>query len=182
MKSISIIFLTVILVAATAEATVVLPADLGDLSREAYAIVRGRVHEVDARWTTDDRRAIETLVTLETEAYLKGELGSTLQFRVPGGRLGRYRNLVVGAPEFIVGQEVIVFLGAHPPGLPFVLGLSQGVFRLASASAGGGVVAPPAVWPTAGPPVTIVRGDPARQPMKLADFEREVRVLAGGLK
>jgi hypothetical protein len=155
-----------------------LPADLGVLSREAYAVARGRVVAVDARWTNAERRAVETIVTLEAETYLKGQLPATLQFRVPGGRLGRYRNLVIGAPEFSVGQHVIVFLGAKAPGLPYVLGLSQGVFRVASAS-GELVVTSPWVLPTAGPPTRIVRGDTGRRPTPLAEFESRVRTLVG---
>jgi hypothetical protein len=166
------------LAAASSEATVVVPADLGDLSREAFAIVRGTVVAVEARLMTGDRSAIETVVTLANEASLKGPLGSTVQFRVPGGRLGRYRKIVVGAPEFAPGQRVIVFLGASGPAIPFVLGLSQGTFRLAP-DAGGWVVTPPAVLPVASA-TRIVRGDPARRPMKLADFEQQVRALAAG--
>src|SRR5438874_13804364 len=37
--------------------TVLLPADVGELAREARTIARGRVTAVEGRWT-DDRRAI----------------------------------------------------------------------------------------------------------------------------
>jgi hypothetical protein len=160
-------------------ATVVIPADLGDLSREAFAIVRGEVIAVEGRWAGADRNAIETIVTLKSEASLKGPLRSTVQFRVPGGRLGRYRKIVMGAPQFAPGQRVIVFLGATAPSLPFVLGLSQGIFRVVGGSAGM-VVTPPAVLPVAGSSTPIVRGDPERRAMKLAEFEARVRELAGG--
>jgi hypothetical protein len=154
-----------------------MPADLGELSRDARAIARGRVVAVDAQWT-DDRRTIETVVTLEAETYLKGSLGDTVQFRVPGGWLGRYRNIVVGAPQFAVGQRVIVFLGARGPSVPFVLGLSQGVFRVADAGDGQPMVWPPAVLPSARGPV--VRGSLTRRVAPLAAFERDVRLLAAG--
>ena len=95
-----------------ARATVIVPADLGELSRDARTIVRGRVASLDAQWTAD-RGTIETIVTLEVESYLKGSLGPTLSFRVPGGDLGRFRSIVVGAPEFAVDEHVIVFLGAR---------------------------------------------------------------------
>ena len=109
-----------------ARATVLVPADLSELAREAQVIARGRVVRVDARWT-DDRRTIETIVSLETETYLKGQLGEMLQFRVPGGTLGRLRSIIVGAPQFAVGQRVVVFLGASGPRVPYILGLNQGV-------------------------------------------------------
>jgi len=51
--------------------------------------VRGHVVALDAQWT-DERRTIETIVTLEPERYLKGQLGELVQFRVPGGVMGRY--------------------------------------------------------------------------------------------
>jgi hypothetical protein len=156
-------------------ATVLVPADLGELSREARAIARGRIVAVDAQWT-DGRRTIETIVTLECETYLKGRLGDTVQFRVPGGSLGRFRSIVVGAPQFVVGQHVIVFLGARGPMMPYVLGLSQGLFRIAQTSGGEQMVTPPAILPTMEGP--LVRGNLTLRPAPLADFEREVRALA----
>lgn len=166
----------VVVSVARAGATVVLPADLGELSRDARTIVRGTVVALDAQWT-DDRRRVETIVTLEPAMYLKGALGSVLRFRVPGGRLGRYRSIVVGAPEFGVGQHVVVFLGVRGAGVPYVLGLSQGVFHVV-AGATGWIVTPPGILPVAGRPVKIVRGDPARRAMPVSDFERKVRELA----
>jgi len=164
---------------AVMSATVVVPADMGDLSREARIIARGRVDAVEPRWT-DDRRAVETLVTLSAESYLKGALGSTLQFRVPGGRLGRFRSVTVGAPEFTVGQRLIVFLGASGPGLPFIVGLGQGVFRV-TPSGQQWLVTPPPVLPSVRT-VPIVRGDRSRTPTPLAQFEQRVRSLVGGAR
>ncbi|HEY7290226.1 MAG TPA: hypothetical protein VH583_10355 [Vicinamibacterales bacterium] len=165
----------------TVHATVVVPTSLTEMSRDAVAIARGRVASVTGRWT-DDRKTIETIVALEVDGYLKGSLGSTLQFRVPGGHLGRFRSVVVGAPDFAVDDRVVVFLGASGPMVPFVLGFNQGVYRLAL-NAGGTqwLVTPPPILPgtAAGP---IQRGDSSRRPLPLQDFEREVRALAGGLR
>jgi hypothetical protein len=160
------------------DATVVVAADLGELSRDARAIAVGRVVAVDGRWT-DDRRTIETIVTLDVDRYLKGSLGATLQFRVPGGALGRYRTIVVGAPGFVVDQRVVVFLGATGPMIPYVLGFNQGVYRIVASDAGAWMVTPPAMLPTAGGTAPVARGDAARRPLPLADFESRIRVLAG---
>jgi hypothetical protein len=163
----------------SARATVLVPTDLGQLSKNALAIVRGRVSAVDARWT-DDHRTIETTITLDAERYLKGALGATVQFRVPGGTLGRYRSIVVGAPEFAVDQRVVVFLGAHGPSVPYLVGFSQGVYRVArTADNSGWLVTPPGILPSATGTVPIVRGDPSRRPLPLADFESRVRALTG---
>jgi len=163
-------------VGTAARATVFLSSDVSDLSRDAIAIARGRIVAVDAQWK-DGRRGIETLVTLETESYLKGNLGSVVQVRVPGGSLGRFRSVVVGAPQFSVGQRVILFLGSRGPTIPYVLGMSQGVFRLVQSPAGEWMVTPPPVMPAVDGP--IVRGNRSLQPAPLGEFERQVRTLAG---
>jgi len=161
-------------------ATVLVGADLGELSREAVAIVRGRVAAVEGQWG-EGRRTIETMVTLETERYVKGSLGDAVTFRVPGGELGRFRHVVVGAPEFTIGERVLVFLGARGPSIPYVLGLSQGVFRIARAADASDWVTSPAFFPAA-PLARLVRGDAARQRISLTDFEQRVRALAGGAR
>jgi len=174
--------LLLVALAATARATVVVPADLGELSRDAIAIVRGRVAAIDSQWTAD-RGTVETIVTLEVERYLKGALGPVVRFRVPGGELGRFRTIVVGAPDFVLDQHVVVFLGAHGPTVPHIVGFNQGVYRLIRAADGSGwIVTPPAVLPAAAGSVRIVRGDVSRRPRPLPDFEERVRALAGGAR
>jgi hypothetical protein len=166
------------LVPAGAGATVLAPVDLPELVRDAGAIVRGRVAAVEGRWTPD-RRTIETIVTLDVAASLKGALGDTVQFVVPGGTLGRYRRIVVGAPEMIVGQQLIVFLAWRGPTYPYVLGLSQGVYRVVADGSQWRVTPPPLAGTAGMPPVRIVRGDPFRRAMTLEEFEGRVRALAG---
>jgi hypothetical protein len=174
--------LALLAIASASHATVVLPADLGDLVREARSIARGRIASVDAQWS-DDQRAIETIVTLDVETYLKGPLGATVQFRVPGGTLGRLRRVVVGAPEFEVGQRVVIFLGAQGPSVPFVVGLGQGVFRIVPGAGGStSLVTPPPLLASPTAAGVVTRGDPSRRPMPLADFEQRVRQLAGGAR
>jgi len=180
MRAIIVIVISTLVLGVSARATVIVPADLGELARDARSIARGRVVAVDGRWT-DDRRTIETIVTLEVETYLKGSLGSTLQFRVPGGDLGRYRSIVVGAPQFVVAERVVVFLGTNGPSVPYVLGFNQGVFRVVASAGGAPVVVPPPMLPSA-VTTAVVRGDPSRRPAPLADFEARVRTLAGGAK
>jgi len=163
--------------AVPAYATVLVPASLSELAHDAAIIARGQVVSVDGRWT-DDRRTVETIVTLETENYLKGRFGQTLQFRVPGGTLGRFRNIVMGAPRFDVGQRVIVFLGVNGPRVPYILGLNQGVYRVVLDDSGRAVVTPPSPMPGVTGPIT--RGASNRQPATLDSFEREIRTAAGG--
>jgi hypothetical protein len=178
MRCVRVLFLVVLFaMPKPAAATVVVAVDLGELSHDARAIAVGHVLAVDGRWT-DDRQAIETIVTLAVDHYLKGSLGSTVQFRVAGGRLGRYRSVVVGAPNFAVDQHVVVFLGATGPMIPYVVGFNQGVYRIVAAGDSSPAVTPPAMLPTANVSARVVRGDPSRRPLPLADFETRVRALA----
>ena len=80
-------------------ATVLLPADFREVVAGSQIIVYGRVAEVRPEWS-DDRSRIDTVVTLQAGSYLKGGPGEAVTFRVPGGQIGRYRNVMVGAPEF----------------------------------------------------------------------------------
>ena len=166
--------------APSARATVLVPADLGDLSRSAVAIARGRVAAVDSQWT-DDHRAIETVVSLEVDEYLKGSMGPVLRFRVPGGRLGRYRSLFVGAPEFKQGDEVVLFLKYAGPSYPYIVGLSQGAFRVVTEpGTGRRMVTTPVVMGTGGEaPERVVRGDPGRRPLPMDRFRESVREVLG---
>ena len=145
------------------QTTVLVPADLSELVRDARAIARGRVVAVDAQWSAD-HRTIETIVSLEVSEYLKGSLGTIVRFRVPGGVLGRFRNIFAGAPKLAVDQQVVVFLGTRGPRVPHVIGLNQGVYR---------------VLPAEGRLGWVVRGGRSTASVPLGDFQRRVRDLAG---
>ncbi|HEY6360630.1 MAG TPA: hypothetical protein VIX63_05975 [Vicinamibacterales bacterium] len=114
---------------AVANATVIAPAEFADVVNGSQLIVHGRVIEVRSEMTAG-RRSIASLVTIAVDEALKGSAGSTVIFRVPQGQVGRYRRIIVGAPDFVVGEEVLLFLTAKPPAIPAVFGLNQGVRRL----------------------------------------------------
>jgi hypothetical protein len=161
----------------TAWATTEIGATFDEMVAGSQLIVHGRV--VDARGQAiDGRRSIETVVTVAVAAALKGQPGTTVTFRTPGGELGRYRRVTVGAPSFASGDEVILFLRGAAPALPTVFGLSQGVFRVMRAADGTAVVAAP-VTAAGADAVRVVRGDPARRPLTVDAFSREVRIRLG---
>ena len=91
-------------------ATIVVPADFAELTAEAGAIAHGRIVRVEARQGEGLR--VERLVTLQVLEYFKGGWGNVVQFRMPGGTLGRYQTVTIGAPDFFEGDEVVLFLGA----------------------------------------------------------------------
>ncbi len=157
-------------------ATVLIPIEFRELVTISTVIVHGRVTDAHGE-RTDGRRSVETLVTIDAREYLKGDLGAEFTIHVPGGQLGRYRTIFVGAPEFRTGDEVVLFLRGGR-----IVGLSQGAFRVVADADGGRptVVSPivMAISPDTAEPV--VRGDSRRRPVPLDSFRDIVRqVLAG---
>ena len=161
-------------------ATVLVPIEFRELVTTAPVIVRGRVVDVHPAWV-DGRRAVETFVTVQAAEYLKGNLGSEVVIRVPGGQLGRYRTVFVGAPTFADGDDVLLFLKSSGSPYPFIVGLSQGAYRIVTppGSSTPTVTQPILMGQLDGDPVRVIRGDVARRPVSVDRFRDTVRqVLA----
>jgi hypothetical protein len=164
-----------------AGATIVVPADFAELTAEAGAIAHGRIVRVEAR--QGEGRRVERLITMQVLEYFKGGWGNVVQFRMPGGTLGRYQTVMVGAPDFGEGDEVVLFLGARPddnrdrPARPYVLGMHQGVYRvIADQSTGRRMVTPPLVTGAGveGTSSPTKRGDVTRVPVELREFQGRI--------
>ena len=161
--------------AAPARATVLVPADVAELSRSATAIVRGTILLVRCEWA-DGRRRVETIVTVSVEQTLKGGFGRTVSFKVPGGDMGRYRSVMIGAPTFREGEEVFLFLGGEAPELPHLLGLGQGVYRVQrDTRTGEARVVTPAWFADAERAVPVRRGTAAARGVSIDEFASQVR-------
>jgi hypothetical protein len=165
-----------VVAAAPAAAVTVAPLSFEQLIHSSSAVVYGRVTAVRAQWS-EDRRHIESVVTVEVLKGFKGSAPEALSFTTPGGQLGRYVNLIPGAPSFTEGDLAVVFLLSRGPRLPVTTGFTQGVYRVQRSQAGELLVQPPSV--TAG---RIVRGDVHRKPVSLAAFESSVRAIASAAR
>jgi hypothetical protein len=172
-----IVFLAV---APPIRATVLLPAEFREIVGQSQIIAYGRVIDAVPEMSFD-RKHIDTVVSFEVGTYLKGGAGETLTFRVPGGQIGRYRSILVGAPVFESGDEAVLFLRQRDGGTPYVFGLNQGVFRVArDARTQRRIVMAPLLARGASAE-TVVRGAVARQPMPLETFGAQVRALMSEL-
>ena len=160
----------VLLVAALArvDAVVVVPMTFEQLVSEAAAVVYARVSEVRGQWTTD-RQGIDSIVTLEALQYLKGDFGSTLAIRLPGGTVGKIIHVLPGAPTLHDGDLVVLFLKARGPAYLTTLGLGQGIFRVARDPRTGTmlVTPPPLKESSAG---RVIRGAAERRALTVAAF------------
>jgi hypothetical protein len=165
-----------VLVTSVANATVIVPAEFREIVAGSEIIAYARVVDARPQWA-DGRRWIDTVVTTEVISYLKGGDSETLTFKVPGGTLGRYRSVFVGAPTFTRGDEAVLFLKPRDGDLPDVFGVNQGVFRVrVDRRTGQRVVVPPvmAAIPS-DTPQPVTRGAIDRKPLPFAEFGARVR-------
>jgi hypothetical protein len=161
-------------------AMTVVPADFGDMVAQSQTIVHGRVVDVRS-YETAGRRTIESLVTVQVVEAIKGDPGSAGQagsgryvyFKLPGGQVGRYRRVMVGAPQCARGDEVVLFLKGSAPAVPMPFGLMQGIYRVNRDAAGRATVRPIAGVGSD----RAVRGDPARLPLDLDAFTGVLRTI-----
>ncbi len=158
-------------------ATVIVPAEFREVVQGSDIIVYGRVESVRADWS-DDRRRIETYVTFDVSSSLKGGADRTIVFKVPGGTLGRYRSMMMGAPVFQPGDEAFLFLKTGVASTPVVFGFNQGVFRVRSdAGTGRRLVASPALLAGADAPRPLVRGAAERRSVPIESFAAQVQAV-----
>jgi hypothetical protein len=170
-----IIVIVLLLSAHELRATVLLPAEFREIVAGSQIIVYGRIDTVRSEWS-GDRKRIDTIVTVEARSYLKGGPGERVTFRVPGGEIGRYRNVIVGAPAFEPGEEAVLFLSASGPSVAHVFGLSQGVFRVrVNSRTGRRLVIPPVLMANGEHPQAVTRGDGTRRQLALPAFAATVR-------
>lgn len=171
--------LAVILATSVASATVLVPAEFTEVVSGSEIIVHARVVEVRPQWA-DGRRWVDTIVTAEVVSVLKGgtNASETIAFKVPGGQLGRYRSVFVGAPVFARGEEAILFLKSRSGDVPDVFGVNQGVYRIrVDSTSGRKMVVPPPLIAAVNDakPRRVIRGAVERRPLAVDAFGARVR-------
>lgn len=157
-------------------ATVLLPAEFREIVSGSQIIVHGTISDVRAEWV-DGRRRIESVVTVEPATFVRGTPTGAVTFRIPGGQIGRYKSLTVGAPTFTRGEEVVLFLRSSGPAMPRIFGLNQGVFRVRVDARGQKLVSTAPVMARGETPERVVRGALDRRPLPLDQFTAQVRTL-----
>jgi hypothetical protein len=106
---------------------------IDDMARKSTAIVRARI---SGSYTAQHGSFIYTHYKAQVTEVWKGT-ATAVDFAVPGGVLGPYRQVVSGAPRLAAGSEYVLFLWTGSSGLTQLIGLSQGVLNLAPDKDGG---------------------------------------------
>lgn len=157
---------------APAAAVTIAPIRFEELVNKSAVVVLARVIGVRGEFIGAGR-GIESTVTVSVLKGFKGTAAETMQFSVPGGRAGRFLNVIPGAPAFAAGDVAVLFLTARGARLPVTTGLTQGVYRVRRGR-GEMMVMPPLI-DSGGP--AFVRGDRQRKPVPLSSFEASVRAI-----
>jgi hypothetical protein len=170
-------FVVCLLTAPAIGATVIVPAEFREIVAGSEIIAHMRVVETRPEWT-DGRRQITTIVTADVLSSYKGDVERTVSFRVPGGQIGRYRSILVGAPLFKRGDEAVLFLTRDGADVPQVFGLNQGVFRVRQdPRSGRRIVVRPILMASGATPERVVRGAASRRSLEIEAFGAQVRAV-----
>ena len=173
MKKLTLAIVLGLLVAAgRLDAMLVTPVTFEQLVDEAAAVVYARVADVTGHWS-NDRRSINSVITLEALRYLKGDFGNAVALRLPGGEVGGVTNVLPGAPVLRTGDLVVLFLKAQGPAIPTTVGLGQGIFRVVRDHRSGAMlVTPPLLKESAAG--RVVRGAADRRALTIEAFGETV--------
>ena len=102
---------------------------LDDLINKSTAIVRGKILN---SFTAASGPVIYTHYRIQTSETLKGSSRAVVEFQLPGGTANNLRQSFAGVPQFNSGDEYVFFLWTGKSGATQVLGLTQGLFAVAS--------------------------------------------------
>lgn len=105
------------------------------LAADSDLIVAGRVVSVEYAWEDETRRAINTLLTVEVDQYLKGSGTAAVVVRQLGGRIGNFGDEIPGVPQFETGEEVLFFLVSYR-GEYWIHSMALGAFRVLTDDSG----------------------------------------------
>ena len=111
--------------------------NLDDMIRQSTMIVRGTVQPANSVYHGS---VIFSHYTVQVTETYKGSVSTQIDFGVPGGSLNGAIQRVAGAPNLSTGQDYVLFLWTSKTGLTQVIGLSQGLFSVISATGAAPIV------------------------------------------
>lgn len=115
------------LIAAVAQATTLVRLHFQDLVHYSYSVARVRCLRAQTRMENGE---IWTDTSFRVLWQQKGYLPEEIVVRQPGGKFLHLHSHVEGTPEFRPGEEVYLFLSGHPGRQFFIVGWTQGTFRI----------------------------------------------------
>ena len=111
-----------------ASATTLVRLSFDELAQRATAIARVRCLGSASVWRNGE---IWTDTEFEVLEISKGTTSGIVRISLPGGRVGHLQSRVDGVPVFRAGEEAYLFLWNANGRETYVLGWTQGTFRIA---------------------------------------------------
>ena len=147
-------------------------------SREADAVVVGRVIQLHSYWD-EDASMILTDVSVAVDETIRGDAPGIVQVRTFGGTVGNFRIEAHGFPEFAENERVLLFLQNDDEDESVrVLGYRQGLYRIVREPRGHEVAVPSVEPGVRYLNVDGTEAEPAR-PLRLREFRSFIRVMSG---
>lgn len=112
------------------ESTTMLYKNFEDLSKESSLIIKGTVIDIQCEWNPEHTLIISYITVGIKEQYKGSQYKQTVMIKQLGGELDGYFTKVIGAPEFEVGEEVVLFLKPSENGFYHVHGMFQGKYKI----------------------------------------------------
>ncbi len=133
-----IILLALFVISASlpARASAIIKMTFDNIVSDADIILSGKVTQVEAKREQNPqtgKNSIYTYITVESDQVFRGSFkGTAYTFRILGGAIPgeAIGEMLVGAPEFKIGQEVFLFLKNDSSLYCPVVGFSQGRFNI----------------------------------------------------
>jgi hypothetical protein len=122
------IFFGLLLLAVASRATTLARLSFDDLAQKARVIVRVRCLTSASVWRNGE---IWTETEFEVLEQAKGATQGIVRVSLPGGKVAHIQSRVDGVPNFHTGDEAYLFLWNAPGKETYVLGWTQGTFRIA---------------------------------------------------
>ncbi len=136
----SVLLLAIFFAAASARATTAVMLTDEQLVVNSRVILLGEVRSVKSQWDPA-QQFISTYVKIRVQKIIKGQLqNEVIVFKQLGGRVGEDATVIFGAPEYSVGQNVLLFLETARDNTLRVSQLFQGKYDVVTDQAGKGRV------------------------------------------
>ena len=122
--------LVLVLSTIPAKATSVVMLTDEELILSSRVIVTGTVRSVFSAWN-DEQNAIYTYVEVRPDRFLKGDLGTKrIVLKQLGGTVGTKGMRINGQPQFVRGQQVLLYLSTAPDGTLRTAHFFMGAFSI----------------------------------------------------
>jgi len=105
-----------------------------DLVHGSSVVALGQVQGIAT--SSDSTAQMETQINVAIEEQMKGMPRSSVTFAIPGGSADGVRRVVFGAPQFYLGERVLVFLRQRTDGTLSTNALAMGKYSVVSSSTG----------------------------------------------